>query len=49
MDPARAGEIIAPHLSLEGALLPILHALRETRRASRMTNPERELPARSFP
>jgi formate dehydrogenase subunit gamma len=27
--PARAEEIIAPHLSREGALLPILHALQD--------------------
>ena len=27
---ARAGEIIAPHLSKEGPLLPILHALQDT-------------------
>lgn len=28
-DPARAGEIIAQHASLEGPVLPILHALLE--------------------
>jgi formate dehydrogenase subunit gamma len=29
-DPARAEDIIAAHLRLEGPLLPILHALQET-------------------